>query len=258
MGTVTFLFTDVEGSTRLLQEVGADTYAAALAEHHRILRQAFQAHAGVEVNTQGDAFLAAFTSASEAVAAATDAQRALGDGPIHVRMGLHTGKALLTNGDYVGLELHRGARIAEAAHGGQIVLSRATRVLLGEGLPLRDLGEHRVRDFEEPVWIFQIGKTIFPPLKTISNTNLPRPVSSFVGRQRERDELVRLLRDGTRLVTLSGPGGSGKTRLALEAASELVPAFKAGVFWVGLAALREPALVTEEIAQTLGAKDGVA
>src|SRR5438067_1123254 len=125
VGTVTFLFTDVEGSTRLLQEVGADAYAAALAEHHRILRQALQAHAGVEVNTQGDAFLAAFTSASEAVAAATDAQRALSAGPIHVRMGLHTGQALLTNGDYVGLELHRGARIAAAAHGGQIVLSRA-------------------------------------------------------------------------------------------------------------------------------------
>ncbi|TMF13616.1 MAG: LuxR family transcriptional regulator [Chloroflexi bacterium] len=258
MGTVTFLFTDVEGSTRLLQEVGADAYAAALAEHHRILRQAFQAHAGVEVNTQGDAFLAAFTSASEAVAAATDAQRALGGGPIHVRMGLHTGKALLTNGDYVGLELHRGARIAAAAHGGQIVLSRATRVLLGEGLPLRDLGEHRVRDFEEPVWIFQIGKTIFPPLKTISNTNLPKPVSSFVGREREVSEIVALLRDGARLVTLTGPGGSGKTRLAIEVGSELVPEHRNGVFWVGLAPLRDPTLVSETIRRILGAKSGLA
>jgi hypothetical protein len=228
----------------------------ALAEHRRLLRAAFSEHGGYEVDTQGDAFLYAFADPGEALAAAAQGQQALASGPVKVRIGLHTGEPRLTGEGYAGRELHRAARIAASGHGGQIVVSAATRALVdGE---LTELGEHRVKDFAEPVPLFQLGHERFPPLKTISNTNLPRPVSSFVGRQRERDELVRLLRDGTRLVTLSGPGGSGKTRLALEAASELVPAFKAGVFWVGLAALREPALVTEVIAQTLGAKDGVA
>jgi predicted ATPase len=181
----------------------------------------------------------------------------LATGAVRVRMGLHTGEPLLTGEGYAGRELHRAARIASSGHGGQIVLSAATRELVG-GDDLVELGEHRLRDFSEPVPLFQLGRERFPPLKTISNTNLPRPASSFVGRRRERDELVGLLRDGARLVTLSGPGGSGKTRLAIEAATELVPEFKAGVFWVGLAALREPVLVTEMIAQTLGAKDGLA
>src|SRR4029450_6267755 len=134
-------------------------------------------------------------------------------------------------------------------HGGQVLLSAATREFLDGGLT--DLGEHRLKDFADPVAIFQLGEKRFPPLKTISNTNLPRPASSFVGRQRERDELVAMLSNGTRLVTLSGPGGSGKTRLAIEAATELVPAFKAGVFWVGLSALRDPGLVMETVAQAL-------
>ena len=171
-------------------------------------------------------------------------------------MGLHTGELRLTGEGYAGRELHRAARIAASGHGGQVVVSAATRALVdGE---LTELGEHRLKDFDEPVPLFQLGRDTFPPLKTISNTNLPRPASSFVGRERERDELVALLGNGTRLLTLSGPGGSGKTRLAVEAASELVPAFKAGVFWVGLAALREPALVTAAIAQTLGSKNGLA
>jgi predicted ATPase len=152
--------------------------------------------------------------------------------------------------------LHRAARVAASGHGGQVVLSAATRALVdGE---VSELGEHRLKDFEEPVVLFQLGSERFPPLKTISNTNLPRPASSFVGRERERDELVGLLSNGTRLVTLSGPGGSGKTRLAVEAATELVPEFKAGVFWVGLSVLRDPALVGATISQTLGAKDGLA
>jgi hypothetical protein len=168
-------------------------------------------------------------------------------------MGLHTGELQLTGEGYAGRELHRAARIAASGHGGQIVVSAATRALVDE--QLIELGEHRLKDFDEPVALFQLGPQRFPPLKTISNTNLPRPVSSFVGRERERDELVSMLCDGTRLLTLSGPGGSGKTRLAIEAASELVPAFKAGVFWVGLSALRDPELVAQTIAQTLGAKD---
>jgi predicted ATPase len=255
-GSVTLLFTDIEGSTRLMEELGEEEYVEALAEHRRLLRAAFAVHGGVEVDTQGDAFLYAFGDAVEALAAAADGQSALSVGPVTVRMGLHTGELRLTGEGYAGRELHRAARIAASGHGGQVVVSAATRALVGG--ELTELGEHRLKDFDEPVPLFQLGRDSFPPLKTISNTNLPRPASSFVGRERERDELVALLGNGTRLLTLSGPGGSGKTRLAVEAASELVSSFKAGVFWVGLAALREPALVTAAIAQTLGSKNGLA
>ena len=207
------------------------------------------------MDTQGDAFFYVFADARAAVAAAAAANVALEPGPIRIRMGLHTGEALLTGEGYVGEDVHLGARIAAAGHGGQVLLSAATRALLDGGVT--DLGEHRLKDFAEPVAIFQLGEERFPPLKTISNTNLPRPASSFVGRERETAEVAELVR-GHRLVTLSGPGGSGKTRLSIEAASELVGEFKAGVFWVGLAAVRDPALVLETVGQTLGAKDGLA
>jgi Adenylate and Guanylate cyclase catalytic domain/NB-ARC domain len=254
-GTVTFLFTDIEGSTRVLHELGPEAYALALVEHRRLLRDAFATHGGVEVDTQGDAFFYAFPAAPGALAAASEATAALAPGPIRVRIGLHTGAPHLTGEGYVGEDVHLGARIAAAGDGGQVLLSQATRELVdGE---LTDLGEHRLKDFDEPVWIFQLGSERFPPLKTISNTNLPRPASSFVGREREVEEIVSLLQDGARLLTMTGPGGSGKTRLAIEAAAELVPQFKTGVFWVGLAALRDPAVVTDTIAQTLGAKDGL-
>jgi predicted ATPase len=255
-GTVTFLFTDVEGSTRLLDELGEEGYAEALSEHRRLLREAFRRQGGVEVDTQGDAFFYAFADAGSAVAAAAEAQAALARGPIIVRMGLHTGEPRMTSEGYVGREVHRAARIAATGHGGQVVLSKETRELIED--EVIDLGEHRLKDFADSVWIFQLGSQRFPPLKTISNTNLPRPASSFVGRERELEEVTSLLRDGARLLTLTGPGGSGKTRLAIEAAEELVPQFKAGVFWVGLASLRDPTVVTETIAQTLGAKDGLA
>jgi predicted ATPase/class 3 adenylate cyclase len=255
-GTVTFLFTDVEGSTKLLHELGAESYAEALAEHRQILRAAFAAHGGVEVDMQGDAFFVAFPTAPGALAAAEQALAGLASGPIRVRIGMHTGTPHLTAEGYVGENVHLGARIAAAGHGGQVLLSNPTRALLdGE---LIELGEHRLKDFAEPVAIFQLGSKRFPPLKTLSNTNLPRPASSFVGREREVAELVSVLRSEARLLTLSGPGGSGKTRLSIEAAAELVPEFKAGVFWVGLATVRDPALVLETVAQTLGAKDGLA
>ena len=171
-------------------------------------------------------------------------------------MGLHTGTPLLGEEGYVGEAVHLGARVAAAAHGGQVLVSAATHALVdGEAT---ELGEHRLKDFAEPVAIFQLGSERFPPLKTIANTNLPRPASSFVGREREVFEVAALIRETTRLVTLSGPGGSGKTRLAIEAAAELVGKFRAGVFWVGLATLRDPTLVTDMIAQTLGAKNGLA
>jgi predicted ATPase len=257
-GTVTVLFTDIEGSTKLVYELG-ERYAEVLAEHRRVLRQAFQHHGGVEVDTQGDAFFYAFVSAKAAAAAAEEAQAALSGGPVAVRMGLHTGEPTLTEEGYVGADVHRAARIMSAGHGGQVLVSETTRGLLDSSLELRDLGEHRLKDIESPIWIYQLGSAAFPPLRTISNTNLPRPASSFVGRGRELEEVLALLRQqAVRLLTLTGPGGSGKTRLAIEAAAELVGEYANGVFWVGLAALRDAALVTETITQTLGAKDGLA
>jgi adenylate/guanylate cyclase family protein len=226
-GRVTLLFTDIDGSTRLLPELG-EGYA----EHRRVLREAFAAHGGVEVDTQGDAFFVAFARVPGAASAAAEAQAALQGGPIRVRMGLHTGTPMVTEEGYVGLDVHLGARIAACGHGGQVLLSKATRELV-DGADVRNLGEHRLKDFEQPVWIYQLGDGLFPSLKTISNTNLPRPASSFVGREREVAEVVSLLREGARLVTLTGPGGSGKTRLAIEAAAELVGEFRNGVFWVG-------------------------
>src|SRR5262245_40872945 len=255
-GEVTFLFTDVEGSTRLLHELGAESYGLALAEHRRIVRDAFTRHGGVEVDTQGDAFFYVFADAADAVAAAAQGQQALETRPVNVRMGLHTGTPHVTDEGYVGRDVHLGARIATAGHGQQVLLSKATQELVNA--KTLDLGEHRLKDFEDPITLYQLGDAHFPPLNTISNTNLPRPASSFVGREKEVADVVSLLREDARLLTLTGAGGSGKTRLALEAAAELVPQFKAGVFWVGIASLRDPALVLDTIAHTIGAKDDVA
>jgi predicted ATPase/class 3 adenylate cyclase len=263
-GQVTLLFSDIEGSTRLLQELGRDRYVEALGLHRRLLRSAFERHQGYEVDYEGDAFFVAFASAEQAVAAAAEAQRTLAEAawpdekPIRVRIGIHTGEPALDPPKYVGIDVHKAARIMSAGHGGQTLLSRETRALLDARLVLRELGEHRLKDFEEPVWLSQLGEGRFPPLKTISNTNLPRPAGSFIGREKDVAEVVSLVRGGARLITLTGPGGSGKTRLAIEAAAELVPEFRSGVFWVSLAALRDRTLVTATIAQTLGAKDGLA
>ena len=257
-GTVTLVFTDVEGSTRLLEELGTDGYRDALGEHRRVVREACARHHGYEVDYEGDAFFYAFASADAAVSAVSEAMVGLETGPIRIRVGVHTGEPALDPPKYVGMDVHRAARIMSAAHGGQVVLSPSTVSLLEpESFDLTDLGEHRLKDIEGPFPIFQLGDGSFPPLKTISNTNLPRPASSFVGREAELDEVLARIERGARLVTLTGPGGTGKTRLALEAASSLVPEYRAGVFWVGLAALRDPALVAETIAQTLGAKDGL-
>ena len=256
-GAVTFLFTDIEGSTKLVRNLG-DAYPEALTKYRRLLRDAFGDQGGVEVDAQGDAFFYAFAEASQAVRAAQAGQVALMEGPIRVRMGMHTGEGRVVGEGYVGTDVHRAARIAACANGGQVVLSRETRSRLGDAPDLLDLGEHRLKDFSEPVWIYQLGAEQFPPLRTISNTNLPRPASSFVGRDKEVGEVATILQKRTRLVTLTGPGGSGKTRLAIEAAALLITQFRNGVFWVSLAALRDPALVTETIALTLGAKDGLA
>jgi predicted ATPase/class 3 adenylate cyclase len=250
-GTVTFLFTDVEGSTRLLHELG-DAYAEVLADHRRALREAFDRHGGVEVDTQGDAFFVAFTRARDALAAAGDAQEALAEGPIRVRMGVHTGEPLVTGEGYVGIDVHRAARIAAVGHGGQVLVSQATRDLAGTD-GLRDLGEHRLKDLTAPERIYQLGQGEFPPLTSLNRSNLPVQPTPFVGREKELGEVFALLRDPTtRLLTLTGAGGSGKTRLALQAAAEVVDDHQHGVWWVPLQAVREPERVEAAIAAALG------
>ncbi|MDQ3777949.1 MAG: adenylate/guanylate cyclase domain-containing protein, partial [Actinomycetota bacterium] len=251
---VTFLFTDIEGSTRLLDELGAEAYAEALAAHRRVMRQAFAAHGGVEVDTQGDAFFAAFPSAAGALEAATRAQAVLAGGPVRVRMGIHSGDPLVTVEGYVGIDVHQGARLMSAAHGGQVVVSEATRELLDGDGRLVDLGLHRLKDLMAPQRLWQLGDGEFPPLKTLYQTNLPVQPTPLVGRERELAEVLDLLRR-QRLVTLTGAGGSGKTRLALQAAAELTDEFSDGVWWVSLAALRDPALVEPTVAQVVGATD---
>jgi predicted ATPase len=229
-----------------------------LGEHRRVLRDAFARHGGTEVDIQGDAFFYVFPSAEDAVVAAAEGCGLLETGPLRVRIGVHTGAPILTSEGYVGTDVHLAARIGAVGHGGQVVLSDATRRELGSGPELLELGEHRLKDFDEAVLLFQVGDEPFPPLKTISNTNLPRPASSFVGRQADVAAVVARVREAARLLTLTGPGGSGKTRLAIEAASELVPEFGAGVFWVELAPVTEPALVLEAVARTLGAREELA
>ncbi|HEY3051549.1 MAG TPA: adenylate/guanylate cyclase domain-containing protein [Gaiellaceae bacterium] len=181
-GTVTFLFTDIEGSTKLLEELD-DAYADALAAHRKVLRKAFADHGGAEVDTQGDAFFVAFARASDAVAAAAGGQRALVSGPIRARMGIHTGEPLRTEEGYVGMDIHRGARIAAAGHGGQVLISQTARELIQDDLPeefaLVDLGEHRLKDLSRPLRIFQLVaeglERDFPPLATLENRPTFRP-----------------------------------------------------------------------------------
>jgi predicted ATPase/class 3 adenylate cyclase len=268
VGTVTFLFTDIEGSTRLVQELGS-RFREVLEAHHVILRRAISAHRGVEVSTEGDAFFAVFPSASDAVSAAVAAQSELAatslpnDVEIRVRMGLHTGNGELGGDNYVGVDVHRGARIAAAGHGGQVLLSESTRALVEPALPeavdLRDLGQHRLKDIRAAEHLYQLViaglPSDFPALRTLdaSPTNLVAPASPLVGRDRELLELSDLLASN-RLLTLTGPGGTGKTRLATELGARALPNFKDGAFFVPLETLTERSLVSTAIAQAVGAR----
>jgi predicted ATPase/class 3 adenylate cyclase len=252
-GTVTFLFTDVEGSTRLLHELGADAYAEALAEHRRAIREACITHGGVEVDTQGDAFFFAFSTAPGAVTAASAMTEALASGPIQVRSGLHTGTPLLAEEGYIGDDVHRAARIAAAGHGGQVLVSTSTAVLVE--VPLTDLGEHRFKDLGAPERVYQVGDGTFPALKSLYRTNLPVPATTFLGRERELAEVAELLQNGARLVTLTGPGGTGKTRLAIQAAAEAAESFPDGLWWVPLAPLRDANVLVSSVAQALGVEE---
>ena len=256
-GTVTFLFTDIVGSTRLLEQEGS-RYATLLAEHRQALREAFARNSGVEVDTQGDSFFVAFGRAADAIAAAVDAQHALDDSPLRVRMGVHTGEPVVTDEGYVGIDVHRAARIAAAAHGGQVVLSEATLRLLDGDARVVDLGAHRLKDLTGAERLYQLGDGDFPPLRTLDATNLPVAASPLVGRGQEVEELVALLSNGARLLTITGPGGTGKTRLALQVAAELAGTLRDGVFWVPLAGLADHRLLGSEIAQAVGAPDDLA
>jgi len=256
-GTVTFLFTDVEGSTKLLHELGEAKYAEAMAEHRRLLRAAFAAHGGTEVDTQGDAFFVAFPTAAGAIAAAEDARASLEPGPIRVRIGLHTGTPHVTSEGYVGFDVHRAARIAAIGHGGQVLLSASTAVLVDT--ELRDLGEHRLKDLSAPERIYQLGASDFAPLTSLYRTNLPVPATPFLGREHEVTEVVDLLsRSDVRFLTLTGPGGTGKTRLALQAAADCASDYPGGTYWVPLAPLRDAQLVLEAAGRALGAKASLA
>jgi predicted ATPase/class 3 adenylate cyclase len=250
-GTVTFLFTDVEGSTKLLHALGAEGYAAALAEHRRVIRAACAAERGIEVDTQGDGFFFAFPTAPAALAAAGALTGALASGPIRVRVGLHTGAPLLTDEGYVGFDVHRAARIAAAGHGGQVLVSAATAALVEHDL--RDLGEHRFKDLAAPERVFQLGHAQFASLKSLYRTNLPVPANPLVGRRRELVDVLALVGDeATRAITITGPGGIGKTRFALAAAAESSDHFPDGVWFIDLTPVRDPRLVLSTVAQAAG------
>ncbi|HEY7469906.1 MAG TPA: adenylate/guanylate cyclase domain-containing protein, partial [Acidimicrobiia bacterium] len=264
--TVTFLFTDIEGSTRMVQALG-DAWVGVLEAHNRVIGGAITANSGVVVKTEGDSFFAVFASALDALRAALHAQHGLiahpwpADGVVRSRMGLHTGLGVLGGSDYVGLDVHRAARIADAAHGGQIVLSEPTAILVERHLPenvdLRDLGKHRLKDLSDPEAIFQIvapGLQIeFPLLRTLDAipNNLPKQLTSFVGRERELEEALRLL-ESSRILTLTGPGGTGKTRLSLQVAAEAAADFPDGVFFVDLAPVTDVEVVPSRVLETLG------
>ena len=270
-GTVTLLFTGIEESTRLLQRLG-DTYASVLAQCRQLLRATFQEWNGREVDTQGDAFFIAFARATDAVLAAVDAQRALSahawpeGAAVRVRMGLHTGEPTLTHEGYIGMDVHRAARIMSAGHGGQVLLSQATANLVEQDLPddltLRDLGEHHLKDLARPKHLFQLVisglPADFPPLKTLDTypNNLPVQLTPFIGREQELAAVLQLLRrDEVRLLTLTGPGGAGKTRLGLQVAAELSDFFVDGVFFVNLAPVSDVTLVVPTVAETLGIQE---
>ncbi len=272
-GTFTFLFSDIEGSTRLEEAVGRDRYAELRGRHRKILRAATEAHGGIEQGTEGDSLFVAFHEAPDAVEAAVAAQRAMAAEPrpdgatIKVRMGLHTGGAEQSGESLVGLGINRAARLAALAHGGQILASSLVRDQLVdrpvEGVTMRDLGEHRLKDLSAPVRIVQIVAdglpSDFPAVRSLDArpNNLPTQLTTFVGRDAELEAAARLLA-GTRLLTLTGPGGTGKTRLSLQLAARSSDDFPDGIFFVPLEPIRDRMLVAPRIASTLGVAESTA
>lgn len=267
-GTVTLVFTDIEGSTQLLEQL-VDEYATLLAHHHRIVSAAADEHGGRRVDAAGDGLFFSFGTVKGALAACIDAQRALGahqwpDGvDVRVRMGIHTGEPLSAATGYVGIDVHRASRICGAGHGGQILVSEATRTLIGSGVPegvsLRDLGEHRLRGLASPERLYQVLalglQADFPPVRSLDTlpNNLPRQLSSFVGRDQELADAEARLANAS-MLTLTGPGGVGKTRLALELGAHLMDSFPDGVWLVELGPVSEDTLVCDTIASALRVK----
>jgi len=268
--TLAFLFSDIEGSTRLEEAVGTAAYGAIRERHRELLRAAFEANGGNEQGTEGDSFFVVFPAASDAIAAAIAGQQAvLGEtwpagAAVRVRMGIHAGEAAMAGGSLVGLAINRAARIASVANGGQVLVSEAVRALTGTSLPdgggLRDLGAHRLRDLREPEHLYQVSAPglpeAFPPLATLDArpNNLPSQLTSFVGRVAELTAAGGLLAMN-RLVTLTGPGGTGKTRLSLQVAAQSVDDFPDGVFFVPLETVRDAGLVASRIAGEIGIRD---
>lgn len=263
-GTVTFLFTDIEGSTSLVERLGPRSRVA-FDRHDDLLRGAIEGQGGVVVRVEGDSFFAVFTSASDALAAAVGAQRLLqaedwGEAPVWVRMGIHTGDGTLGGADYHGIDVHRAARVAAVANGGQIVVSATAHSLLAghpmPGVTFRDLGLHSLKDLPEKEHLFDVGidgvRSSFPPIRTVDAVpnNLPVQLTTFIGRRRHVDAVLALL-GARRLITLTGPGGTGKTRMAIEVAAEATAGHN-GVYFVPLASITEPELVVPTIVSTIG------
>jgi class 3 adenylate cyclase len=260
-GTVTFLFTDIEGSTRLWQ-AGEMAMRAALSRHDEWVRKAVADSDGVVFSSMGDGIAAAFSLASSAVSAALNCQRLLEEEawptawPIRVRMGIHTGEVEARDGDYFGTAVNRTARLMNIAHGGQVLCSSATAEILGDAVGMVDLGEHRLRDLDRPMHVFQVGEGVFPALRSLDSFrgNLPLQVSSFVGRERELLHGVEALRT-SRVVTLTGVGGVGKTRLAVHLAADVLTRFTDGAWLVELAAVRDSKRVADAIASVFGVRE---
>jgi predicted ATPase/class 3 adenylate cyclase len=271
-GTLTFLFSDIEGSTRLLESLGTTAYRELLEQHQRLLRSAYAAAGGIERSTEGDSFFVVFRDAPSAVAAAVAGQRALaavtwpGGEPLRVRMGLHTGQGIAGGDNYVGLDVHRAARIAAAAHGGQVIVSESTRALAQSALPsdiqMVDLGEHRLRGVSGTERLHQLEiaglPSTFPQPRTdsVSATHLPARMTSFVGRDAELADIEDRLA-ANRLVTLTGPGGAGKTSLATECARAVADRFADGAWFVALDAISDPDVVASAISSALGLREAV-
>lgn len=264
-GVVTFVFTDVEGSTRLARAAG-DRWVGILDQHNSLMREAIDAHDGFEVKTEGDAFFVAFADAANAIRFCVDAQRSLArhewpsDCEIRVRMGMHTGAAHVIGDDYVGLAVHEAARIGSSSHGGQIVLSAATANAAGEiggGVSMVDLGLHALKDFPEPQSLYEVAhpelRSGFPPLRTLtpSKGNLPQPPHDLIGRSDELEAALDVLASGARMLTLTGPGGIGKTRLAIEVARAAQPGLSGGAWFVALAPLTDDTFVLQALADAL-------
>jgi predicted ATPase/class 3 adenylate cyclase len=270
-GTVTFLFSDLERSTQLVQELGTPAFTVLLEQHHRILRSAFAASGAKERGTEGDSFLVVFPEAGEAVGAAVRAQLDLAAAPwpenasVRVRMGIHTGSGTLGGDDYVGIDINRAARIASAAHGGQILISDATRALVADRLPdgvrLQSVGSYRLKDLpgSERLWQLEVRglPASFPPLRAldVKRAHIPPERTTFIGREAALRDISHLVGEH-RLVTLTGPGGSGKTRLAIRAAAQVADGFTDGAVFVSLASVARADQIATAITSALGLPDG--